>query len=325
MREFSERERKFIGEVICKNLMEAELEAFLLVAERAGLDPIARQIYPQLYISKDGERTVSHIVTIDGYRTVADRTGNYRPGTRRVYCYDELKSPTNPHGISHAEVSVWKYIHGAWHEFADTAYWDEYAPLRRDNRGGDYLPRTSAYYRQGRNMLMKCAEAAVLRRGWPDEMGGLYTDTEMERATASAEGASAAHPTSPEPPGRDGPPPLPENDERAERQARLPKGIPLQFYPDKPQALYPVDDVVGEIENWLAEISEHSENPAAVVAEFESRNRYGLLMYWVEHPANAQIIKRMMAEVANGLHNQATEGGDQAPEASEESGSYPTQ
>ena len=39
------------------------------------------------------------------------------------------------------------------------------------------------------NQLTKCAEALALRRGWPEELGGVYVDEEMPTAGADVSAA----------------------------------------------------------------------------------------------------------------------------------------
>ena len=49
-----------------------ELKLFLHVADKSGLDPLSRQIY---FIKRSGKMTIQ--TGIDGFRAVADRTGQY--------------------------------------------------------------------------------------------------------------------------------------------------------------------------------------------------------------------------------------------------------
>jgi hypothetical protein len=82
-----------------------------------------------------------------------------------------------------------KYVRGTWHEVSATAYWDEYAQTTREGHP------TQMWATKPRIMLAKCAESLALRRAFPAELSGLYTDTEMnEEAAHTIEGEVIAPP-----------------------------------------------------------------------------------------------------------------------------------
>jgi hypothetical protein len=76
----------------------------------------------------------SRVIGIDGARSIAARTGNYRPDNRkpRFEIDESLKGPANPYGILSAEVSAFCYSHGEWHEIVGVAYWNEAAPIKSE-------------------------------------------------------------------------------------------------------------------------------------------------------------------------------------------------
>jgi hypothetical protein len=98
---------------------------------------------------------------------------------------DAAKDPaTNPLGLLRAEVRVWKRFGAEWFPIVGEAFWNEFAPLKDEWIDGNRTGRKAlndTWQRMPRLMLAKCAEAAALRRGWPDDMSGLYTEEEMER------------------------------------------------------------------------------------------------------------------------------------------------
>src|ERR1019366_5486766 len=66
---------------------DAELALFDATCERTGLDPLARQIYAQF--RKDSRTNVEHMAiqaTIDGFRVVAERSGDYLGGDAPQWC-----------------------------------------------------------------------------------------------------------------------------------------------------------------------------------------------------------------------------------------------
>jgi phage recombination protein Bet len=178
-----------------------EFDQFLHVAAQMGLDPLRKQIYAFVF-SKDkpDRRRMSIIVGIDGFRSVAKRSGEYRPDTRAPrYSYDPalVDENKNPLGLISAEVSVFQHSHGQWHEVTAVAYWDEFAPIieggkwvdgengRRTFRKDGTMaldPAKETWRKMPRVMLAKCAEAQAIRRAWPEDLSAIYADEELDRA-----------------------------------------------------------------------------------------------------------------------------------------------
>jgi len=66
------------------------------------------------------------IVSIDGFRAIAERTGCYAPGPTR-YEYDENKA------LVAAYVTVRKLVAGTWFDVEESAFYEEYrgsSPMR---------------------------------------------------------------------------------------------------------------------------------------------------------------------------------------------------
>ena len=71
-------------------------------------------------------------------------------------------------------------------EFIATAYWDEYAPYYFDKKKGENV-LFSMWTQRPKGQLAKCAEALALRKAFPNELSGLYTEEEMQRADVESE------------------------------------------------------------------------------------------------------------------------------------------
>ncbi len=158
------------------NLTDDELGMFLYTAKQHNLNPLLRQIY----VMKTGGR-VSHIVSIDGLRSRAAATGNYNGQTEPAYKTSKtaMDPQKNPVGLISCTVGV--YLKGVDHPVYATAYWDEYA--RYGNNGDLYF----IWKKMPRLMLAKCAEALALRKAFPAELGGLYSEDEMNQAAPASE------------------------------------------------------------------------------------------------------------------------------------------
>lgn len=159
---FTPEDIELIRQTVCTGASDAEFKLFLNQAVRTGLDPLARQIYS---IPRKGGRTIQ--TGIDGYRLIAERTGLYAGSDDPVYDSEEEKQPRR------ATVTVWKLIAGERCAFTATARWDEYKPPA----GQDTMWQKMPYL-----MLAKCAEALALRKAFPQELSGIYTETEMAQA-----------------------------------------------------------------------------------------------------------------------------------------------
>ena len=138
-----------------------ELKLFLHVADKSGLDPLSRQIY---FIKRSGKMTIQ--TAIDGFRAIADRTGQYIGSNDPIFEGSE-KVPLK------ATVTVCKVVQGVVGQFTATARWDEYYPGKSQGFMWDKMPHT---------MLGKCAEALALRKAFPAQLSGLYTGDEMAQA-----------------------------------------------------------------------------------------------------------------------------------------------
>ena len=145
-------------------LQDNELEVFLAAAGRYGLNPLANQIYARVSGGRSGRR-LGFMTGIDGYRAIADRTGSYAGNDDPVF--DSEAKPQK------ATVTVYKIVGGARCPFTATARWDQYYP-------GDQSGRT--WKRMPHLMLGKCAEALALRKAFPAQLAGLYTQEEMDQA-----------------------------------------------------------------------------------------------------------------------------------------------
>lgn len=196
----SPKQKQLIKRTVASDTTSDEFDMFIEICKRQGLDPFKRQIYA-LVFSKDDDkkRKVTFITGIDGYRAIANRSGNYRPSPEEpTITYDESKicPDTNPKGIVKAQVAVMQWAKDGWYPIMGSAQWDEFAPVRHqskwDKEKKRYVPvedgkkwlEKDTWKDMPEIMIAKCAEAQALRKGWPEEVGGLYVSEEMHRAQA---------------------------------------------------------------------------------------------------------------------------------------------
>lgn len=159
--------------VIPANSDPAQVGVFARVCKEKSLSPFSKQIHLTRYNTKDGPK-YTIIVGIDGYRSIASRTGLHA-GT------DDAKFDMMPDGTFKtaaqlmsekrlpvsATVTAWKVVASQRVPFTHTAVFVEFST-------GQQKWQTMPI-----QMIAKCAEAFALKKGWPDELAGLHIEEEM--------------------------------------------------------------------------------------------------------------------------------------------------
>jgi phage recombination protein Bet len=173
--DYQQEEIQLIKDTVAKGVSDSELRLFLHLVNRTGLDPLARQIHAvKRFDGRLGREVMTVQTGIDGYRLIADRTGEYLPGRDTELTFDEGGQ------LVSATAFVRRFRHGEWHEIAATAHWAEFAQTNKNGQPA------AMWARMPRLMLGKCAEALALRKAFPAELSGLYTREEMSQGETQA-------------------------------------------------------------------------------------------------------------------------------------------
>lgn len=301
VRDYNAAQLDLIRRTVAKDTTADEFDMFVQVCRRVGLDPFRKQIYCLVY-NKDNEqrRSVSFITSIDGLRSIASRSGRYRPDQGEPeYTYrDDLKDPaTNPLGLEKAVVTVWQMDDaGGWHPIKGVAYWDEFAPLQdewegprgqRQKTGRKTL--TGKWPQMPRLMLAKCAEAQALRKGWPEDLSGLHAPEEMDQAWAESNASAIADQAAEE--------------ARMARIAHARDSIPIMI--DQNEGLIYME--TGKIADAILAVAEKAD--AEHLQWLIATNREGLKQFWAKEPTDALELKKRLE------HLQETAAAKPAPKA----------
>lgn len=163
---WTEAQTAALAQIGVSGASKGDLQVFFHQAKRTGLDPFARQIY---MINRAGKQTIQ--TSIDGFRIVAQRSGNYGGQTAPEWCgedgvWKDVWLDKNPPVA--ARIGV--YYKDAPNPTYAVAKWDSYAQLS-----------SPIWKKMPDLMLSKCAEALALRKAFPNDLSGLYTAEEMDQ------------------------------------------------------------------------------------------------------------------------------------------------
>lgn len=173
---------------IAQDTPNADLAIFFHHAKRTGLDPFARQIYLLQRNAKNQKtgqwETKSTIQTgIDGYRLIARKAAqklqtDYDYGPTE-WCGEDGEWRdvwAGPGAPIAARVTV--YVGEKNRQFPAIAHYSEYVQLTKDGEP------TSMWKKMAASQLAKCGESLALRKAFPLDLSGIYTDDEMAQADA---------------------------------------------------------------------------------------------------------------------------------------------
>lgn len=173
-----------IKRTVAKGASDLELELFVRLCERTGLDPFARQIYAiKRWDASVGAEVMQTQVSIDGLRTLAADTGEMAGQDGPFWCgpsgiwADVWLGPDEPRAAKVTVLRMNMMRHETCARFTGVALYDSYCQTKKDGKP------TKMWEQMGPEMLAKCAEALALRKAFPQKLSGLYTGDEMGQAS----------------------------------------------------------------------------------------------------------------------------------------------
>lgn len=204
---FTPEQIKVIKNDILKGAPEFEIERFLITCERTGLDPFSRQIYGHIANKKQRKqgvrgndanafeyvKTVVIITSIDGFRAIGERSGQYRGQTAPEWYYLDHEGKSDWHNVfitardrkgNPLKVPDACRVGVLRESFAAPCYgvanFESFAKYFKEdaNSGGDWVLDTF-WKKMPEHMIAKVAEAQAFRKAFPLLACGLFMEEEV--------------------------------------------------------------------------------------------------------------------------------------------------
>lgn len=174
----SEEQIALLKRTILDGASNDDVDTFVQICNKTGLDPFTRQICSvRRWSERDKKYLFSTQITIDGMRLIAERSSKYRGQDGPYWCgqdgeWKDVWLKAEPPYASKVGVYRQGFASVLW----AVARFSGYTQTGKDGKP------TGLWRKMPDLMLSKCAESLALRKAFPFELSGLYTQEEMSQA-----------------------------------------------------------------------------------------------------------------------------------------------
>lgn len=174
----TEEKIKLVKEMICRGANDNELQLFITNCNRTGLDPFQKQCWAvKRWDSSLGKEVMSFQTGVDGFRVIANRSNKYAGQVGPFWCdkdgvWKDVWLLDTPPVAAKVGVLRSDFSEPLW----AVAKFSSYAAKKKD---GSLTP----FWRNMPDlMIAKVAECLALRKAFPQDLSGIYSQEEMEQA-----------------------------------------------------------------------------------------------------------------------------------------------
>lgn len=278
---WTDKQLSLIRQTVAKDTTPSEFDMFIHTCRAVRLDPLRKQVFAFVFSKDDPKKRQLTIVTsIGGYRSIAERTGAYRPDDKAPrFDMGEKNADSNPLGIIRCEVTVYKHSHGEWWPVVGEAWWDEYVPLY----DGKIDKFKQGWVKMPRIMIAKCAEANALRKAWPDDFANILEESEIDRSRSldltPSEIADAG------------------DKERRMEAIGGKNTVLIDWMDGEPLQRVPSGKFGDAAMQFIRSHMKPGEEEASHVIQWRDRNRHSLAEYWALDKDGALTLKQELEKV----------------------------
>lgn len=173
------RKRALFKAQLAPEISDTELDFFQSYCQSKRLDPFAGEVFAVMrWDGKLNRNKLTIQVGIDGFRSMAEETGEYDGSTLPIWCdrdcnWTDVWTSNEPPfackvGVRRKGFSNVQYVIGRYSAYVQTS--------GKDNK------TAHMWEKRGPEQLAKCVEACALRMAFPRRLGGIYTIEEMAQA-----------------------------------------------------------------------------------------------------------------------------------------------
>lgn len=167
--DFTAQQKRMMLDMFLNGASETEAAVLIEVARIRRLNPFTGQVhFVKRWDAMKGRDVWACQVGIDGFRSIAERTGDYDGQDEAEFEHDKQGR------LVLARVRVYRKSIGR--PFVGRAKVAEFIQTKRDGTP------TYMWLKMPENQTAKCAEAQAFRKAFPDDFGGLFIPEEITRS-----------------------------------------------------------------------------------------------------------------------------------------------